>query len=272
MEFLSRSEILYIRSFVVSILIILSLVILYKCQVGNEPLGRQIVLELSFQNTVNRAVPDSSYAVKLPYGFVVSPGDVERIRTEGAGQLSAYFSFDNTPKYSGRSVTIKGVISDADLSGLVTSPEGCLEVLSENECLELATDLNEKAVSDIASSSYGNSADLMSVRNITQEQWQYLVSLYSLAKQRARDGDDIRLVMGVDGMSKDYRPVWWLEYRSSSNELWQSYGETANLSWFPVEVVPSLSIALEELVLISGYGLSLVTSELSVASSQPPMK
>jgi hypothetical protein len=272
MEFISRSEVLYIRSVVVSILIISSLVILYKCQMGSEPLGRQFVLDLSFQNIVNRAVPNSSYTVKLPYGFVVSPDDVEQIRIEGAGQLSAYFSFDNTPRYSGRSVTIKGVIPDVDLSGLVTSRDGCLELLNEDECLELATDLSDEAIGDIASSSYGNSADLMSIRNITQEQWRYLVGLYSFAKQRAEDGNDIRLVLGVDGMSKDYRPILRLEYRSSSNESWQSYGESASLSWLPVEVVPSLNISLEELALISGYGLSLVKSELSVASSQPPMK
>lgn len=260
---------MYIRSAVVSILIILSLVILYRFQSDSVQPGRQVALVLSFQNLVNREVPKSEYTVKLPYGFEGVDSDSTRVRVDDTGQSIAHVVFDNTPKYSGRTVTLEGVIHPVDLSDLVTNSDGCLELLNVNECLALAGAFSREDRAEVALKSYERNKNLMHMRDIALAQWVALIDIYGYAKVRAEEGDEIRLTLGVDSMSSVYQSILRLEYRSSAEGGWVDYWESVGEGWLPVEVVSSLGVSWEGLGLVEGYGLSLVKTEASLVSSLP---
>jgi hypothetical protein len=256
-----------IKSLVLIVASICSIFAVYYFQNTSSLEGRDFHLTLHFQNGLNRVVKDSEYAIELPYGFLAQPSASVSAQTMGLGERRAQLVFGETPKYAGQTVVINGVIADVSLPDFPTSLSSCLHLLTDEHCSKLiGKDIDPEEVTLIVEQSFKENKQLLLAEGLDKAKWQNLIELFQLAHLEQTEGRQVRIVRGMSSASSTYKSGIWLEAKKQSGSLWLPvHSAFTNGAWLATHIYPEFGASIPDVNWISGYGLTLVNSELEIA-------
>jgi hypothetical protein len=229
---------------------------------------------VNFQNTLNRSSKDSEFSVSLPYSFKTQSSALYQAQAKGLDERSIQLVFGQTPKYSGQSIKIEGVITDSVLPDVVTHLEDCLAPLTKEMCIQLVSEhtLPEKIL-ELAAQSFEINQQLLLSQGFDGTKWSNLVELYRLAHLKLIDGYQVRFIKGIDPKLNSYKADIWLEIRKPQELVWRPTEESlAKDQWLAIYIYPEFGEILADLRLIRGYGLDIVNSKLEKESPQTANK
>jgi hypothetical protein len=256
-----------IKSVVLIVVFICSIFAVYHFQNTSIIDGRNFRLTLNFQNTLNRVVKDSEYAIELPYGFVAQPEASVSAQTIDFGERRAQLAFGEIPKYAGKTVVIEGVIVDVSLPDFTTSITSCLHPLIDEHCSKLVgEDADPAEITLLIEQSFKENEQLLLSEGLDKAKWMNLIELFQLAHLKQAEGSQIRIVRGIDSTSRIYKSEIWLETKKQAESIWLPVSPVfTNGVWLATYVYPEFGGLIPDLNWISGYGLTLVNSELEIA-------
>jgi hypothetical protein len=259
-----------IKSLVLIVTSICSVFLIYQLQSSPDIEGRNFHLSLSFQNTLNRPSKDSEFSVSLPYSFKTQSSALYHAQTKGLDERSIQLVFGQTPKYSGQSVEIAGVITDSVLPDVVTELSDCLSPLIKEVCLQLISEsATPEKVFELAEQSFEANQQLLLSQGFDEAKWTNLVALYRLAHLKVIDGYQVRFIKGINPKLNSYEADIWLEIRKPQELVWQPTDESFSKDqWLAIYIYPEFGGTLADLRLIHGYGLDIVNSKLEIESQQ----
>lgn len=258
------------KSLVLIVASICSVFAVYHFQKSHSIEGRDFRLALHFQNSLNRIVKDSEYAIELPYGFVNQPGGSVSAQTVGFGERRAQLVFGEAPKYAGQTVVIEGVITTTTLPDITTTLSPCLHLLTDEYCSKLIEkNIDSTELKLLVEQSFKENEELLLSEGLDRAKWQNFIELFQAAHLKQAKGSQIRIVKGIDSASSTYESEVWLESKSPAEPVWLPVSPVfSNGSWLTIYVYPGFGDSIPDMNLISGYGLTLVSSELEI-ESQP---
>jgi hypothetical protein len=256
-----------IKPLIIIVTSICSIFAIYHFQNTSSLEGRNFRLTLSFQNTLNRVVKDSEYAIELPYGFVAQPEASVSAQTIGFGERRAQLAFGATPKYAGQVAVIEGVITNVSLPDFTTSLTSCLHPLIDEYCSKLVGKYADSAeITLLTEQSFKENEQLLLSEGLDKAKWMNLIELFHLGHLKQAEGMQIRIVRGINSTSSIYEPEIWLETKKQTESTWLPVRPAfTNGVWLATYVYPEFGGSIPSLNWISGYGLTLVNSELEIA-------
>ena len=259
-----------IKYLVIIAISICSVFLIYQLQSSPDIEGRNFHLSLNFQNTLNRSSKDSEFSVSLPYSFKTQSSALYQAQTKGLDERSIQLVFGQTPKYSGQSIEVAGVITDSVLPDVVTQLADCLSPLIKEVCLQLTSEsTTPEKVFELAEQSFEANQQLLLSQGFDEAKWTSLVALYRLAHLKVIDGYQVRFIKGINPKSNSYKADIWLELRKTQEVVWQPTEESlAKDQWLAIYIYPEFGEILADLRLIRGYGLDIVNSKLEIESQQ----
>jgi hypothetical protein len=256
------------KSLVLIVISICSVFAVYHFQNTPNIEGRDFRLTLHFQNSLNRVVKDSEYAIELPYGFVAQPGASVSAQTIGFGERRVQLFFGETPKYAGQTVVIEGVITNAPLPDITTTLSSCLHPLTDKHCSKLIEkDVDPAELTLLVEQSFKENEQLLLSEGLDRAKWQNLIELFRLAHLKQAEGNQIRIIRGVDSTSGLYKSEIWLEIKKQEKSTWLPIHSTfTNEAWLATYVYPDFGASIPDSSWMKGYGLTLVDSALEITT------
>lgn len=255
-----------IKSLVLIVTSICAIFAVYYFQYTSSIEGRKFRLTLHFQNSLNRVVKDSEYAIELPYGFVAQPRAFVSAQTIGLGERRAQLVFGETHKYAGQTVVIDGVITDVVIPDISTTISSCLYLLTDKNCSKLIEkDIDPKEITLLIEQAFKENERVILAEGLDKAKWLNLVEVFRMAHLKQTEGSQVRVVKGIDVASSTYESEVWLEVKRKTEPLWLPvHASFARGAWLATYVYPEFGGSISDLNWISGYGLTLVNSELEV--------
>lgn len=259
-----------IKYLVIIAISICSVFLIYQLQSSPDIEGRNFHLSLNFQNTLNRSSKDSEFSVSLPYSFKTQSSALYQAQTKGLNERSIQLVFGQTPKYSGQSIEIVGVITEFVLPDVVTQLADCLSPLIKEVCIQLTSEsTTPEKVLELAEQSFEANQQLLLSQGFNEAKWTNLVALYRLAHLKVIDGYQVRFIKGINPKLNSYKADIWLEIRKPQELVWQPTEESlAKDQWLAIYIYSEFGEILADLRLIRGYGLDIVNSKLEIESQQ----